>query len=175
MSKLVACRMHRVALLVKGEVTPPVYRVRRARVNGRAEGALIPRFGVSVRGDGDAADGEADEVVAVAEGAAGDAGDAGLAEEREDILTGAQLAPVVDGAAVVQIDLGEDMVMLVQPAQLRDQARATVAIEGADAFLQLGMLGEELEVGHVAQLPLGGQAGGAVGPGGGGGRRERRI
>src|SRR5512146_2224904 len=64
------------------------------------------------RWHGNAANREADEVVAIAEGAPRHARDARLAEQREDILARLELAPVIDGAAIIQIDLREEVIPL---------------------------------------------------------------
>src|SRR5262245_17318500 len=127
------------------------------------------------RRDGDAADGEAHIVVAVAEGTPRDARDASLAEEREDILARRELAPVVDRPAVVQVDLLKDMALLVERLELASQALAAELIERANPVLDLGMLLVQLDDGHVAQLPVGGQRRHAVRPGRSDTRRQLRI
>ena len=68
------------------------------------EVARLLRACYSTAGHGNAADREAHEVVTIAEGAARHPSDARLAEEREDIFAGLELAPVIDCAAVVQVD-----------------------------------------------------------------------
>src|SRR5690348_5963768 len=64
------------------------------------------------------ADRKADVVGAVAEGRARDARDTCPREDTEDILPLAALAPVVDRAAIVQVDALEELMLLVQPPQL---------------------------------------------------------
>src|SRR5690348_18467295 len=92
------------------------------------------------RWHGNTADGEAHEVVAIAEGAPRHARDARLAEEREDILSRPELAPIIDGAAIVEVNAREEMILLVEMPQLAREPPATEAIERANPLLDLGML-----------------------------------
>src|SRR5579885_29738 len=123
--------------------------------------------------DGDDANGEADVVVAVAKAGAGDTGDAGFLEEREGIFALAQLAPVIDGGVVVDVDVFKEMLFRVNALQLCDEARAAQAIETAQLFREPGARAHETDVGHEPQLPFGRHRGHAVGPAGrdGGGQR----
>src|SRR5450755_528274 len=115
--------------------------------------SLLKRYAL----DRDHTNREADELIGVAEARTRDAGDTGLLEEREGILLWAQAAPVVDGGIVVYVDLGEEVLLLVDAAQLRYQARAPETIEGAHLLYNPGSRADQLQVGHKAQLPFAGQ------------------
>src|SRR5262249_7994444 len=127
------------------------------------------------RWNGNAADREAHKVVAVGETAARHARDARLAEEGENVLARLELAPVVDGAAIVGVHLEEEAVSLVHVLKLAAEACGGVGVEGANALADLWALSEELDIGHVAELPVAGQRGGAVGPARADSRRQLWI
>src|SRR3954466_13306126 len=93
---------------------------------------------VGYRRDGNAADGEAYKVVAVAEGATGDARDAGLVEKREDVFARRKLAPVVDRAAVVEVDGGEEVMFLVERVELASEPLAPQPVQRANLVFDLG-------------------------------------
>src|SRR5262249_54143852 len=112
---------------------------------------------------------------AVGETAARHACDARLAKKREDVLARFELAPVIDSTAIVGVHLEEEAVLLVHALELVDEACAAVSVERTDALAKVRALGEELDIGHIAQLPVAGQRCGTVGPARADSRSQLRI
>src|SRR5262249_22045785 len=127
------------------------------------------------RWDGNTADREAHKVVAVGETAARHACDARLAKKREDVLARFELAPVIDSTAIVGVHLEAEAVLLVHAQKRVEEAGAEGRVECTNAVTKVRALGEELDLGHIAQLPGAVERGGTVGPARADSRSQLRI
>ena len=61
------------------------------------------------------------KIIRVAEATAGHTGDAGLAEESKSVGSGPELAPIVHGRLIVQIDLSKEPMLPVYQGELLNE------------------------------------------------------
>ena len=84
--------------------------------------------------DGDHANGETHELVAIAKTGTGYSGDTGLLKEGEGIFTGPQLAPVIDRGVIVDENVFEQVLFFIKKLELSNETLPAQLIEGPQLF-----------------------------------------